>query len=377
MRGRLPLSVLLIATAVLFAQFSPAASATFRKCLFRVTIVGVQDQTIEIEGAQFTAWARRPSRRKANNSLNARARNCTAALIYDQNVQHNCRENRGVLSDSSRSGSGITGLFHDLGRNRLLGQIKTEICRRVRSLSSGAQNRRAVIPNFAIQIEKVSGNGSCPAVTMVRPRTLEIYCDSRGEDTMPTSGDWELHLARQGNLQYCDTDSQCGSGNKCVNGLCQEQGFCSRSEDCSGNEICDRSTGQCQVPQCRQGDDCALGFTCLRGTCAINLDSDGDRDGIPDGADNCRERVNPGQFNTDGDREGDACDQDMDDDRLANTQDNCPRAHNPEQRDLDGDGEGDACDRDTDGDGVPNTSDACPFDRGSHFGRKGCPDGSR
>ena len=54
-------------------------------------------------------------------------------------------------------------------------------------------------------------------------------------------------------------------------------------------------------------------FTCfLCGTPAFALDFDGD--GVADGLDNCSERANPTQDDTDGDFCGNLCDADYDDD---------------------------------------------------------------
>ncbi len=58
---------------------------------------------------------------------------------------------------------------------------------------------------------------------------------------------------------------------------------------------------------------------------------DTDRDGICNDNDNCPNKPNPDQLNSDSDRYGDACD-------------NCPYVTNPDQLDSDGDGGGDACD---------------------------------
>ncbi|HSA59200.1 MAG TPA: thrombospondin type 3 repeat-containing protein [bacterium] len=42
--------------------------------------------------------------------------------------------------------------------------------------------------------------------------------------------------------------------------------------------------------------------------------------------------------------------------------DNCPGVPNPDQLNTDGDSEGDVCDDDDDGDGVPDVSDPSPKD---------------
>jgi len=103
---------------------------------------------------------------------------------------------------------------------------------------------------------------------------------------------------------------------------------------------------------------------------------DSDKDGVPDGHDNCPQVANPDQSDqadikcekvclspempchtkcSTADGVGDACD-------------NCPTEYNPDQKDSDNDGVGDACDKcpgcndqeDADGDGVPDQADNCP-----------------
>lgn len=94
-------------------------------------------------------------------------------------------------------------------------------------------------------------------------------------------------------------------------------------------------------------------------------DHDLDNDGVEDDADNCPNHFNPSQVDSDGDGLGDTCDPDpfdRDNDDVNDDVDNCPTVFNPSQEDSDGNGIGNACETDLDNDGVPNTSDNCPLD---------------
>jgi hypothetical protein len=73
------------------------------------------------------------------------------------------------------------------------------------------------------------------------------------------------------------------------------------------------------------------------------VDTDIDDDGVADKQDNCPEKPNKNQLDTDGDGLGNACDGDDDGDGVMDEDDNCPLVKNADQKDKDGDGVGDAC----------------------------------
>ncbi len=90
---------------------------------------------------------------------------------------------------------------------------------------------------------------------------------------------------------------------------------------------------------------------------------DSDSDAIEDAADNCTNVSNIDQLNTDGDSEGDVCDNDDDNDSVADASDAFP-LDATESVDTDGDGIGNNADTtpngDTDGDGIDNLVDPTP-----------------
>lgn len=90
--------------------------------------------------------------------------------------------------------------------------------------------------------------------------------------------------------------------------------------------------------------------------------SDRDGDGIVDIHDNCVDKANPNQKDTDLDNQGDACDTDDDNDGVPDSDDNCQYVRNFSQYDADDDGMGNVCDPDDDNDGIVDGVDNCPFD---------------
>lgn len=122
---------------------------------------------------------------------------------------------------------------------------------------------------------------------------------------------------------------------------------CTIESDCLQNQECVQN--QCVEitrPQCQSNLDCLVGQVCLEAQCVVDVNSDLDRDGVPDLRDNCPTVSNPGQDDIDEDGSGALCDDDDDNDGIEDTNDNCPLHINPSQSDFDGDGIGDACDPD-------------------------------
>ncbi len=126
------------------------------------------------------------------------------------------------------------------------------------------------------------------------------------------------------------------------------------------------------------------GWECPNGDCGPEDDPlDSDSDGIADGVDNCPNRPNPSQADTDGDGEGDACDSDFDTDGdgIPDGVDNCPNEANSDQADADGNDIGDVCEESDPGGGFGHDDDEDGInsdgDGDGNAGNNPCADGEQ
>jgi hypothetical protein len=197
------------------------------------------------------------------------------------------------------------------------------------------------------------------------PCPLDLTNDSDGDG----SCDSEDLCIGNDNTGDFDTDGLCDDSDPCIgfsNTDLDNDGFCDDGDLCYGDDASGNSDGDgvCDdLDQCL-GDD-ATGdtdgdlFCDDIDACLLDIENDGDADGICETDDNCDLVYNPDQADLDTDGIGDVCDSDRDNDGFDNDVDNCPLHPNADQADFDGDGEGDACDQDNDADGVLDSLDAC------------------
>ncbi len=138
----------------------------------------------------------------------------------------------------------------------------------------------------------------------------------------------------------CSNGDSCTASSDCISNFCNQNHACTTPSctdgsrngeetdiDCGGG-IC----GKCNVDKiCSIDEDCKSS-NCRSGTCDTEGNDNPDNPVIE----------NPGGT-TDTDKDG-----------ILDDADNCPNKSNPSQIDTDTDGEGDACDLDSDGDGMPD-----------------------
>jgi hypothetical protein len=152
--------------------------------------------------------------------------------------------------------------------------------------------------------------------------------------------------------QYTFEDYACGHGNRSL-GNSGHGTIMSYMDDAPWNTVfsnpdLDCNGEPCGVPagQTNQADNRRAFNESGPITEAFFIDPalDVDFDGVLNDVDNCPNTENSNQRNTDGDAQGDACDDDDDNDGLNDDVDNCPLVENIDQADKDGNGIGDACD---------------------------------
>jgi hypothetical protein len=144
--------------------------------------------------------------------------------------------------------------------------------------------------------------------------------------------------------------SQVDSDNNGVGNDCQD------TDDDGVTDLADNCPDDFNPSQLDRDND-GIGGICDDDTDGDGILDDGDGSGVrgdnwcadeqtENCDDNCTFDYNPGQFDDDGDGDGNACD-------------NCYLTANSDQADCEGDGQGDACDVDDDNDGVDDAKDNC------------------
>ena len=188
---------------------------------------------------------------------------------------------------------------------------------------------------------------------------LDNDCDGLIDEKTDELGSYSL--VKECNIDVCLGTKTCDSSSNC-----------NLIMDSDKDNICDEIDNCYDKYNFNQldSDGDLIGDVC--DICPNDSSNDFDLDGYCENIDNCITKYNPNQLDSDKDLIGDVCDicpndssNDIDDDEVCGEEDNCPEKFNPDQNDCDKDLIGDVCDIDSscsidsDKDGVNDLWDNC------------------
>ncbi|GEM_PF-4501123 len=138
-----------------------------------------------------------------------------------------------------------------------------------------------------------------------------------------------------GNCDKCTTGQSCTANIDCYSGSCTSGKCSSSTEPCSNGVLdpdeastdCGGICARIKDKKCETGKSCTLSSDCSSGRCSAGKcagSNDRDGDGKTDAEDNCPDKSNPDQADSDQDKKGDACDTDLDNDGM---DDNWEKSH--------------------------------------------------